>query len=55
MLASLDRGYEANLVRWDDDPSEAVTRRKPRGSTFNLTQLGEACLGKHKRQECLPD
>ena len=23
-----------NLVRWEDDPSEAGTRRRPRGSTF---------------------
>ena len=38
----------ANLVRWDDNPSEAGTRRSPPGSTFNLTPLGEACLGEHE-------
>ena len=44
----------ANLVRWDDDPSESVTRRRSRGSTFNLTLLGEVCLGEHDAQEHLP-
>jgi hypothetical protein len=45
----------ANLVRWDDDPSDAGTRRQPRDSTFTLTPLGEACLAEHEAQERLPD
>jgi hypothetical protein len=45
----------ANLVRWDDDPSEAANRRKPPGSTFTLTPLGEACLAEHEAQERLPE
>jgi hypothetical protein len=44
----------ANLVRWDDDPSEAGTRRRPRGSTFTLTPLGDACLAEHGAQERPP-
>jgi len=45
----------ANLVRWDDNPSEAGTRRKPLGSTFNLTPLGEVCLGEREAPERRPD
>ena len=44
----------ANLVRWDDNPSEAGTRRQPRASTFTLTPLGEAFLATHDAQERLP-
>lgn len=44
----------ANLVRWDDDPSDGGTRRKARGSSFTLTDLGEACLARHDAQESLP-
>jgi hypothetical protein len=51
----IGRLIRGDLVRWDDDPSEAVTRRKPPSGTFNLTPLGEACLGKHGAQERLPD
>lgn len=38
----------ANLVRWDDDPSEAGTHRNPRGSIFTLSPLGEACLADYE-------
>jgi hypothetical protein len=44
----------ANLVRWDDDPSAAAGRRKPPGSTFTLTPLGETCLAEHEAQGHLP-
>lgn len=44
----------ANLVHWQDDPSEAAIR-KPPGSTFTLTPLGEACLAEYERQERLPE
>ena len=44
----------ANLVRWDDDPSGAASRRKPPGSTFTLTPLGEACLAEHEAEGSLP-
>ncbi len=40
----------ADLVRWDDDPGEAASRRKPPGSTFTLTPLGEARLIEHETQ-----
>jgi hypothetical protein len=40
----------ANLVRWDDDPSEAARRREPPGTTFTLTSLGEAFLAGHEGQ-----
>ena len=45
----------ANLVRWDDDPKEAGSRRKPPGSTFTLTPLGEARLAKHEAEERLSE
>ena len=45
----------ANLVRWDDDPSDAGTRRKPRGTVFTLTPLGEACLAEHEARDRLPE
>jgi hypothetical protein len=45
----------ANLVRWDDDPSEVARRREPPGTTFTLTSLGEACLAEHNAQRRLPD
>lgn len=45
----------ANLVRWDDDPREAGTRRKPRGTIFTLTPLGEACLAEHEALDCLTE
>ena len=41
----------ANLVQWDNDPDEAARRRKPPGSIFVLTVLGEACLAEHEAQE----
>ena len=44
----------ANLVRWDDDPSDAGTRRKPPGSTFTLTPLGEVCLAEHDARGHVP-
>ncbi len=44
----------ANLVRWDDDPSDAASRRKPPGSIFTLTPLGEACLAEHEAEGGLP-
>lgn len=37
----------ANLVSWDDVPSDGGTGRKPPGSTFTLTPLGEECLAVH--------
>lgn len=40
----------SHLVRWDDDPREAGIRRKPEGSSFTLTELGEAFLAEHERQ-----
>src|SRR5690349_8547961 len=51
VIGPLIRG---NLVRWDDDPSEAVRHRRPPGSTFTLTPLGEACLAEHEAQGHLP-
>lgn len=45
----------ANLVRWDNDPSETAGRRNPAGSTFTLTPLGEAWLAKHEAWERLAD
>jgi hypothetical protein len=41
----------ANLVRWDDDPSEAAGHRAPRDSTFTLTGLGEALLAEHEARQ----
>ena len=41
----------ANLVRWDDDPSEAAGSGRPRGSSFTLTSLGEASLAEHEARE----
>ena len=41
----------ANLVGWDDDPSQEAGRRNPQGSTFTLTPLGEAWLAEHEAQE----
>lgn len=41
----------ANLVRWDDDTSVAASRRKPPGTTFTLTPLGEACLTEHEARD----
>jgi hypothetical protein len=43
----------ANLVRWDDDPSETGTLRKLRGTNFTLTSLGEVCLVEHQARERL--
>ena len=40
----------ANLVRWEVDPSEAASRRNPKGSTFSLTPLGEAYLAERVMQ-----
>ena len=40
----------SHLVRWDDDPREAGIRRKSQGSSFTLTELGEASLAEHERQ-----
>jgi hypothetical protein len=45
----------ANLVRWDDDPSEDASRRNPLGSTFTLTLLGEACLVEHEVREIVSE
>ena len=45
----------ANLVRWDDDTSDAGVRREPRGSTFTLTPLGEAYLVEHEAEDRLPE
>jgi hypothetical protein len=45
----------ANLVRWDDDPSEAASRRKPPGSNFTLTPLGEGRLVDHEAQALLSE
>lgn len=41
----------ANLVRWDDDPSKEGGCRKPQGSSFTLTERGEAHLGEHEALE----
>ena len=38
----------ANLVRWEDDPSQGAGRGKHLGSSFVLTSLGEACLADHE-------
>jgi hypothetical protein len=43
----------ANLVRWDDDPSETARRRRPPGSTFALTALGSQRLAEHETQQRL--
>jgi hypothetical protein len=43
----------ANLVRWEDDPGKAGTGRKPQGSSFTLTELGEASLAEHEQQDAL--
>ena len=45
----------ANLVRWDDDPSETARRRRPPGSTFTLTSLGEQCLAQHEAEQRLAE
>ena len=45
----------ANLVRWDDDPSEAGNRRKTQGSSFTLTETGASCLAEHETQTGLPE
>jgi hypothetical protein len=45
----------ANLVRWDDDPTESGTRRKSRGTTFALTPLGEVRLVEHETRGRLPE
>ena len=45
----------ANLVRWEDDPSETAGRRNPAGSTFTLTALGEVCLAEHEAREGVVD
>jgi hypothetical protein len=41
----------ANLVRWDDDTSEEARHRRPPGSTFSLTALGEQRLAEHEAQQ----
>jgi hypothetical protein len=45
----------ANLVRWDNDPSEMAGRRNPAGSTFTLTALGEASLAEYEARDGLAD
>jgi hypothetical protein len=45
----------ANLVRWDEDLSEAARRREPPGTTFTITSLGEACLAEHNAQRRLSE
>jgi hypothetical protein len=40
----------ANLVRWDDDQRETARPRRPLGSTFALTALGEKCLVEQEAQ-----
>jgi len=52
-VAALDAGVigpliRANLVRWDDDPNEAAKRRRPPGTTFTLTSLGEQRLAERE-------
>ena len=37
----------ANLVCWEDDQRGAAARRNPPGSSFTLTDLGEAALAEH--------
>ena len=41
----------ANLVRWDDDTSEEARQRRPPGSTFSLTALGEQRLAEHEARQ----
>ena len=41
----------ANLVRWDDDTSDEARQRRPPGSTFTLTALGEQRLAEHDGQQ----
>ena len=41
----------ANLVRWDDDPTEAAKRRRPPGTTFALTSLGAQSLAEHEARQ----
>jgi hypothetical protein len=38
----------AHLVRWDDDQAEWAKRRRPPGTTFTLTSLGEQFLAEHE-------
>lgn len=45
----------ANLVRWDDNPREATTHRRSRGTNFALTRLGEARLVEHEARERPPE
>ncbi len=40
----------ANLLRWDDDWTEAAGDR-PRGGTFTLTAHGEATLAKYEARQ----
>jgi hypothetical protein len=35
-------------VRWDDDQAEWAKRRRPPGTTFTLTSLGEQFLAEHE-------
>ena len=58
--ATLDAGMvgpliRSNLVRLDDDPSEAARRRRPPGTTFTLTSLGEQCLAEHEARQSLKE
>ncbi|MEJ0017293.1 MAG: hypothetical protein WDN25_12130 [Acetobacteraceae bacterium] len=45
----------ANLVRWDDDPDAAAKRRRPPGTTFTLTNVGEQCLAEHEASRQLTE
>lgn len=45
----------ADLVRWDDNPSETGTRRRPQGSSFALTETGALRLAEHEKQASLPE
>jgi hypothetical protein len=56
-VAAMDASFigplmRTNLVRRDDDKSEAARRRLPPGTTFALTSLGEQRLAKHAGQRC---
>ncbi len=45
----------ANLVRWDDNQSEAGGRHKPQGSSFTLTETGASCLAEHETRASAPE
>jgi len=53
--AAMDAGVigpliRANLVRWEDDPSETARQRDPPGSVFTLTVQGEQWLAQCEAQ-----